>query len=257
MIEVKILRDAVCHGTFLVEIPASFLFCIGKKACLTRILGVSVLVAPDVSRLPAGVRVLPLVQPVGCGRVSPTQGLECLWGAAAVASRRCGGSGEAGSAEHDGVQEGAPAPLRPSVLSSCYRCLVYASRRLLALGFPEASGQSLAHRHQRGYASPPASPAVSEASPAPCVAGVYCCPWTEGRWEGGPGGMSGCPAVTPGQQLSDSSSLSRDSGWVTLPGAVGPARGFPVFLTLEGRARGGGGQGGQFWVFHTWPCPLL
>lgn len=57
--------------------------------------------------------------------------------------------------------------------------------------------------------------------------------------------MSGCPAVTTGQQLSDFSSLSRERGWVTLPGAVGPVRGFTVFLTLEGRA-GRGGKGDSF-----------
>lgn len=57
--------------------------------------------------------------------------------------------------------------------------------------------------------------------------------------------MSGCPAVTTGQQLSDFSSLSRERGWVTLPGAVGPARGFTVFLTLEGRA-GRGVKGDSF-----------
>lgn len=64
--------------------------------------------------------------------------------------------------------------------------------------------------------------------------------------------MSGCPAVTTGQQLSDFSSLSRERGWVTLPGAVGPARGFTVFLTLEGRA-GWGARGTAL----GFPCMAL
>lgn len=112
----------------------------------------SVSVAIDVSRLPAGAHVLPLVQPVGCRRVSPTQGLECLWGSS---------------------------PALCALL-----LLQVPGLRVLALGFPEASGQSLVHRHQSGYASPPASPAVFEASPVPCMAGVYCCP-LEGREGGG------------------------------------------------------------------------